>query len=82
MALENLKSLYGPTNDRNQKGTGGQENKGDVDILAFENGKGLADSHSRLQASTEHGKKAQGPDVFANIPPERLDGIHPAGGRK
>ena len=72
MALENLISIHGPTNPINQKGTGGQKNKGDLDIFAFENGKGLADSESRLQGSTPHGKKATGPDVFANIPSERI----------
>ena len=72
MGLEDLKSLHGPTNKRNEKGTGGEKGKGDLDILAFETGKGLAFSESRLQGSTPHGTKATGPDVFANIPPERI----------
>ena len=69
--LENLQSAYGPTNKLGQKGTGGSKGKGDLDIFAFENGKGLADSDSLLQTSTEHGKKAKGPDVFGNVPAER-----------
>ena len=70
--LENLQSAYGPTNKLGQKGTGGEKGKGDLDIFAFENGKGLADSESLLQTSTKHGKKAKGPDVFGNIPAERI----------
>ena len=72
MALEDLQSIHGPTNPINQKGTGGEKNKGDLDIFAFENGKGLADSTSLYQGSTPHGKKATGPDVMANIPSERI----------
>ena len=70
--LEKLQSIHGPTNPVNQKGTGGEKGKGDLDIFAFENGKGLAFSESRLQGSTPHGKKAVGPDVMANIPSERI----------
>mgnify|MGYP003130732167 CR=1 FL=1 len=70
--LENMTSLYGPTNKRDERGTGGEKNKGDLDVFAFENGKGLAFSESRLQGSTPHGTKATGPDVFANVPAERL----------
>tara|TARA_Y100000592_G_scaffold80637_1_gene127510 strand:+ start:340 stop:606 length:267 start_codon:yes stop_codon:yes gene_type:complete len=72
MGLEDLTSLYGPTNPLGQKGTGGEKGKGDLDIFAFENGKGLADSESLLQTSTPHGTKATGPDVFGNVPAERL----------
>ena len=49
MALEDLQSVYGPTNKKGQRGTGGEKGKGDLDIFAFENGKGLADSESLLQ---------------------------------
>jgi len=72
MGLADIKSLYGPSNNVGTRGTGGLEGKGDKDILAFETGKGLAFSESRLQGSTPHGTKATGPDVFANIPPERI----------
>ena len=72
MALEDLQSAYGPTNTTNEKGTGGEKGKGDLDIFAFENGAGLAFSDSRLQTSTPHGTKATGPDVFGNVPAERI----------
>jgi len=81
--LEKLKSNYGPTNPVGQKGTGGEKGKGDLDIFAFENGKGLADSTSLYQGSTPHGQKATGPDVFANVPAEGLyeGGVQPMAGK-
>jgi len=41
MALIDLVSVYGPENPRGQKGTGR-----DVDVLAYETGKGFTDVNS------------------------------------
>jgi len=67
MALEDLKSQYGPFNDKGTKGTGER-----VDLNAFEGVKGgIKGVKSKYSTSEENGVKPTGTDVFGNIPAER-----------
>jgi len=66
MALENLQSVYGPTNKRGQKGTGVG-----VDTLANEGTLGLAAGGSKYGTSEKAGVSPTGPDPLGNIPAER-----------
>ena len=67
MALEDLKSAYGPFNDKGTKGTGAK-----VDLNAFEGVKGgIKGVKSKYSTSEENGVKPTGTDVFGNIPAER-----------
>lgn len=67
MALEDLKSDYGPTNKKGQKGTGKN-----VDVFANE-GEALDKvfNQSKYALSSKPGSKPTGPDPFGNIPAER-----------
>lgn len=68
MALENLKSKYGPQNKTGKPGTG-QVN----DTLGnYKGASALENSRSRLQTSEKKGKKPTGPDTGGNIPAEKL----------
>jgi len=67
MALEDLKSQYGPFNDKGTPGTGEK-----VDLNAFEGVKGgIKGVKSKYSTSEENGVKPTGTDVFGNIPAER-----------
>jgi hypothetical protein len=67
MALEKLKSKYGPFNKSGKKGTGELR-----DTLALEGMGGLANNKSRLGTQEPKGKKPKGPDTGGNIPAEKL----------
>jgi len=67
MALEKLKSKYGPQNKTGKPGTGEVRDK-----LGFESGGGLAKNRSRLGTQEPAGKKPKGPDTGGNIPAESL----------
>jgi hypothetical protein len=67
MALENLKSKYGPYNKLGKPGTGEVR-----DALALETKGGLAKHRSKLGTSEKLGKKPKGPDTGGNIPAEKL----------
>jgi hypothetical protein len=67
MALETLKSKYGPYNKIGKPGTGEI-----YDTLAFESMGGLATSQSRLGTKGAIGKKPKGPDTGGNIPAEKI----------
>ena len=58
MALEKLKSKYGPFNKSGKPGTGEVR-----DALALENNGGLAKHRSRLGTQEKLGKKPTGPDT-------------------
>ena len=67
MALEDLKSDYGPTNKKGQKGTGKN-----VDVFANEGGAlDTVFNQSKYALSSKPGSKPTGPDPFGNIPAER-----------
>tara|TARA_Y100001938_G_C7852013_1_gene311274 strand:- start:266 stop:484 length:219 start_codon:yes stop_codon:yes gene_type:complete len=71
MALENLRSAYGPTNKKGKKGTGEV-----FDTLGFENVEGgLTGARSKYQTIEKLGKKPKGPDTGGNLPPEKLSGL-------
>jgi hypothetical protein len=60
MALENLQSAYGPTNQKGTKGTGES-----VDNLAFESGLGHAGAHSKFQTTEKNGAPEKPKDSLA-----------------
>lgn len=70
MGLADIKSLYGPSNNVGTKGTGGLEGKGDMDILAFETGKGITGQASKY-GPTQYGTPRKGSDPLANQPSQR-----------
>ena len=70
MALKDIKSLYGPTNNVGTKGTGGLEGSGDKDILAFETGKGITGQASKY-GPAQYGKPRTGTDPLAGAPAQR-----------
>tara|TARA_Y100000310_G_C20487256_1_gene717460 strand:+ start:319 stop:546 length:228 start_codon:yes stop_codon:yes gene_type:complete len=67
--LEDLKSLYGPYNNKGDKGTGEVR-----DTLANEGTAGVAAGGSKYQGIEKVGQKPTGPDPFGNRPPEKLAG--------
>tara|TARA_R110002050_G_scaffold41531_7_gene100646 strand:- start:454 stop:648 length:195 start_codon:yes stop_codon:yes gene_type:complete len=60
MALEDLKSQYGPTNNKGTKGTGES-----VDKLAFESGLGHEGAHSKYQTIETNGTPEKKKDGLA-----------------
>jgi hypothetical protein len=69
MALEDLQSQYGPSNQKGQKGTGETS-----DPLAFEPASSGLDKNfnrSKYAGSEQPGIKPTGADLFGNIPSER-----------
>jgi|TARA_B100000519_G_C14090400_1_gene366028 hypothetical protein len=69
MALEDLKSAYGPTNKKGKPGTGQV-----FDSLAYEGVSGFEGVFHTSKYSTKGkpGKPVKGPDTGGNIPPESL----------
>jgi len=67
MALEKLKSKYGPQNKTGKPGTGEVRDK-----LGFESGGGVTQGRSKYQTTEKLGKKPKGPDTGGNIPAESL----------
>tara|TARA_Y100000034_G_scaffold62340_1_gene75614 strand:+ start:413 stop:628 length:216 start_codon:yes stop_codon:yes gene_type:complete len=68
MALENLKSAYGPTNKLGKPGTGEL-----FDTLGFENVKGgLTGAKSKYATPEKNGKTPKAPDTGGNLPAEGL----------
>ena len=71
MALENLRSAYGPSNKKGQVGTGEVN-----DTLGnYKGASALENARSRFQTSEKKGKKPTGPDTGGNIPSEKLSGL-------
>ena len=71
MALQDLKSKYGPTNKVGKKGTGER-----FDSLGFEKvAGGLTGAKSRYGTQESNGKKPKGPDTGGNMPSEKLSGL-------
>tara|TARA_A100001515_G_scaffold144369_1_gene148180 strand:- start:354 stop:578 length:225 start_codon:yes stop_codon:yes gene_type:complete len=73
MALEDLRSAYGPTNKKGKPGTGEV-----FDTLGFENVEGgLTGAKSKFATPEKRGKLPKGPDFGGNIPPEDLTQLQP-----
>jgi len=67
MALENLRSAYGPTNKKGKPGTGEVN-----DTLGnYKGASALETAKSRLQTPEKLGKRPTGPDTLGNIPAEK-----------
>jgi len=61
MALEDLTSVYGPYNNKGNKGTG----------ESLESSDGITSGASKYSGSEKVGIKPTAPDPFGNIPSER-----------
>tara|TARA_R100000008_G_C3514611_1_gene130664 strand:+ start:82 stop:309 length:228 start_codon:yes stop_codon:yes gene_type:complete len=67
MALENFRSLYGPTNNVGTRGTGGVDGGGDFDTLAFETGQGQIGAKSKY-GPENYNSPMTGTDPLAPAP--------------
>ena len=71
MALENLRSAYGPTNKLGSKGTGEVNDS----LGNYKGASALENARSRFQTTEKKGKKPTGPDTGGNLPAEKLAGL-------
>ena len=70
MALKDMKSMLGPTNNVGQPGTGEVNDT----FGNFEGGSALEVPKSRFATQEANGSKPTGPDTGGNIPAEKLAG--------